>query len=108
MPDEKDKGGRPKGSKTRAKNASELLNLLKEEYRKQGKTFTHTVADLEGLDEEAKTKITEAIKNNPDVGIEFELLPDEDEVDTYKCGNCQASLTGAVNPCPHCGAGLNW
>jgi DNA-directed RNA polymerase subunit RPC12/RpoP len=50
--------------------------------------------------------------NSPDdeinnVGDEFELENVEEMV-TYKCGACGASLDGEVSPCPHCGAELKW
>lgn len=103
---------RPTGSKNKPKTATQLLDLVKTEYQKQGKHFKFSIEDIppDGSDKEAQALIVQAVKDNPDVSIPsvFELEADADDIDTFTCGVCNAELSESVSPCPECGATLNW
>ncbi|KKL27555.1 hypothetical protein LCGC14_2383950, partial [marine sediment metagenome] len=100
------------GAKTKPKTASQLIELLKEEYRKNGKTFKFTLDDVDtsSLDDNAKKLLVDAQKNTPDptVPIDFELESDETEVDTFECGGCGTTLPSQLDHCSSCGTQLNW
>ena len=103
---------RPKGSKNKPKNAQALLDSVIAEYKKQGKTLSFDIKDIEDLTPEQKTEVAEAVSTNPDINIPniFELEGEEGEEgkDTFTCGNCGKDLGEEVSPCPHCGQTLNW
>jgi len=102
---------RPQGSKNKPKNAKQLLDAVVTEYKKHGKNLSFELSDIENLTEEQKAKIADTAKNNPDINIplEFELENPEDEEDeTFKCGNCGAELEGEDSSCPYCGIPLSW
>lgn len=106
--DEKDKGGRPSGAKNKPKTVAELIKQLETAAEKEGKKFAYTIDDgvIIAADDEAQKAIAAEARRKGFGDLNIELA--EDEIDTYKCGNCGAELAEAAPVCPQCGEKLNW
>lgn len=104
-----------KGTKNKPKNAQNLLDRVVEEYKKQGKTLSYSLADMGDLTEEQKVEIAKAATENPNLNIAniFELQDNPEEGNQgddnlYECGQCHSKLDGEDAQCPHCRATLRW
>ena len=87
---------RTQGAKNKPKTVKQLIELAEKELAKEGKKLT--IIDANGKP---------SIASELEVPNIFELQPNED-IDTYKCGNCQKELDQPFAICPHCGAKLQW
>ena len=82
-----------------AKNKPKSIEKLVEDLKAQGVA----VELIEGILHMPKG-------NSPDQKIQVETFELEPDLvgDTYKCGNCNATLDDAATVCPKCGVGLKW
>ena len=107
---------RTPGAKGKPKNTEQLLEMLKDAAEREGLEFTHTLTDklvTKAEQEAEKLGLTaEQIKASGEAArakfSKLELDLDDDEVDTYECGNCGASMGAKLAKCPECEATLNW
>ncbi len=109
---------RTAGSKNIPKTVSQLVALLKEAAEKEGVEISDVlknqadaamvagkkVLDAGGTMDEAKKAANEKLSKFANLEIE---IPD-DEIDTFRCGSCQAVMASEMKVCPECGAELNW
>lgn len=105
---------RPAGSKNKAKTVAQLVELIQSAAEREGVDVSEILVnkaakeikkeDAPETDNEALKAAQEKIANFKNLEID---IP-QDEIDHYKCGNCQAELSGEVPECPECGAKLQW
>ena len=98
----KDKGGRPMGSTTRPKTYDELLLLVDEAAKREGREGVGWIMP------EPEGASTPPRKNTEREYDKLEIEMDSSEVDTYTCGSCAETLPAPVPICPHCEMGLTW
>lgn len=96
---------RPSGAKNKPKSINELVKMLEDAAEKEGKKFVFDLVDKAPVSDEDKAKIKNELKQKFG-SLEIDLEPDE--VDTYKCGACGATMASELEKCPECGAKLNW
>ena len=111
---------RVEGAKNKPKTVAELLKLLKNAAEIEGVELTDdvikkamemaenveakaggTAAEIEAAGKEAAAKLERFANLN----IQLE---EQEEVDTFKCGNCGDVMATALKLCPQCGEKLNW
>ena len=97
---------RQSGSKNKPKNYGDVLVLLQKVAAENGITITPDMKEkLEGLSpEEQRVQIDAALGKFASLELELE----EQEVDSYQCGSCNAMLAAPLTKCPECGAELSW
>jgi len=107
--------GRPAGSPNKQKTVAEVLKMLKAAAEKEGVEFNEDnirralesapvapVADNAG---DAEIAAAAKLKKFADLNI---TLDADEEVDTFKCGNCGEIMASAMANCPACDAKLRW
>jgi len=112
--------GRPEGSPNKQKTVAEVLKMLKAAAEKEGVEFNEEnirralesapIAPVDGEDEalaaaEKLAANNAKLKKFADLNI---TLDADEEVDTYKCGNCGEIMASAMANCPACDAKLKW
>lgn len=108
--------GRPAGSPNKQKTVAEVLKMLKDAAEKEGVEFNDenirralesapVAAPADDASEAEIAAATAKLKKFADLNISF---ADDEEADTYKCGNCGEIMATAMSKCPACNANLNW
>jgi len=108
--------GRPEGSPNKQKTVAEVLKMLKTAAEKEGVEFNEDnirralesapvapVADNAGDAEIAAAAAK--LKKFADLNISLDA---DEEVDTFKCGNCGEIMASAMSSCPACDEKLKW
>ena len=100
---------RPLGAKNKPKKVSELLTSLEQAAEREGLIFSHSMVE-KLLQKEGAIEVNAADKKVVDANnfLNLEIELDEDEVDTYQCGNCDEYMGEKLSACPACGANLSW
>ena len=109
--------GRPEGSPNKQKTVAEVLKMLKAAAEKEGVEFNEDnirraleSAPVAG-DDEALAAAEKLAANNAKLKKFADLnitLDADEEVDTFKCGNCGEIMASAMANCPACDAKLKW
>ncbi|MAF36576.1 hypothetical protein CL622_05670 [archaeon] len=107
---------RTKGAEGKPKTTEYFIKKLQESAAKEGLELTVEMKDkvvtaAENTAQQAGQSVEEIAAAGKAARERFhklELELDNDEIDTYECGNCHTEMGSKLSKCPECGAGLNW
>jgi len=104
---------RTQGAKNKVKTVAELVKMLQSAADAEGVSLSDIMANKAATEAENESggdaeKAAELAKEKAAKFQSLEIeIPDTD-IDTYKCGHCNAIMPSALPKCQDCGADLIW